>query len=81
MNGHSLQPALALLEGVVRAVDGDDVIIVIPVVVCVVGEAVAAHVDASVGVIVKRTSDVVTVPAALLKSIQSRSLYPVDKED
>ena len=60
---------------------GVDVILVIPVVVCVVGEAVAAHVDASVGVIVKRTRDVVTVPAALLKSIQSRSLYPVDKED
>ena len=60
-----LQPALALLEGVVRAVHGDNVIVV-PI-GGVMGEAVAAHVDASVGVIVIRTRDIITVPAALLK--------------
>ena len=61
-----VQPALALLEGVVRAVDGDDVVLVIAV-ARVVGEAVAAHVDAAVVglVAVERPRDVVSVPAAL----------------
>ena len=73
MYARPLQPALALLEGVVRAVHGDDVIVV-PV-GGVMGETVAAHVDASVGVVVIRTRDIITVPAALLKLEVSVSLF------